>query len=528
MTSFDVRTNDLLTNKYGGYNRSNDRVLSEYLKLVEVASRLETYLSNRNEPRRSFQESFRQHVEMDEAESVKEEAQLLMNLMTSFPRNKASREVKRKENDANSTGFSFRCPSLSLEHSSSTSLNLATGSLSPGKLELQENCEGPPQLFARPLVTTAWNDIKQVAEKMAANIMQSFIVALEWRAREWVKSLAKVLFLKHKPMLELQKSPQDQQSFYSSVALTKEALVIESVALAAQDINVRDIKATVNVLEQQVDHNDDQNMESPHKKRKIDKQSNIKDSYRVSHAVSLDLRLTISTDTQGSIENVDLAVPGVIHGTFVKSDGEVQLVEADVNVDTEALALVIEKNSRLVLRTVAETHLSQSSITSSNQDEDDSQEDVDELIDLTDHNKDVTENINTMDCSHVQYPTAALITPRHYNASPISNTSSENEAFIAPTSRIVRRVSPTLCQTFDPRMPRLPSPTPGASHEISSCTTNPLRSKMLIPSLVSPNPCTRAEEKRSDIHALKLRSLNGRGPSLPALVEVACAAMNAP
>lgn len=536
MTAFDAEANYILAKRSRDeYKRSSESILSEYLKLVEVASRLETYLSNRNEPRRSFQERFSQHVEIDEAESVKEEAQLLISLMTSFPHNKTQREGNRVKTDADNTGFSFRCPSLSLQHSSSALANRS----SPEEPESQENCHSPPQLFARPLVTRAWDDIKQVAEKMAANTMQSFIAALEWRAREWVKSLAKVLFLKHKPILDLQKSPNDEQSFYRSVAATKEALVIESIALAAQDINVRDIRATVNVLEQQVDHHDVHNLVNPHKKRKI---SN--DSYRVSHAVSLDLRLTISTDPHGSIDHVDLAVPGVIHGTFIKRNGEVQLVEADVNVDTEALALVVEKKCRIVLRTVAESHLSRSSKSSPSQDDEDLRaEDVDELNNLIESNRNEIKNTYTLECVHTQYPTAVLVTPRKHNVSVISNTSSDNEDPHAPPSSMVHeddlffnqqnkfqtmnRVSPTLCHTFDQRLSS--SPTPGTSPEISSCTTtDPPQSNMMIPSLVSPNPCTRTEENSTNVHALKLRSLNGRGPSLPALVEVACAAMNAP
>eukprot|EP00560_Eucampia_antarctica_P000818 CAMPEP_0197832654 /NCGR_PEP_ID=MMETSP1437-20131217/15395_1 /TAXON_ID=49252 ORGANISM="Eucampia antarctica, Strain CCMP1452" /NCGR_SAMPLE_ID=MMETSP1437 /ASSEMBLY_ACC=CAM_ASM_001096 /LENGTH=561 /DNA_ID=CAMNT_0043436119 /DNA_START=147 /DNA_END=1832 /DNA_ORIENTATION=+ len=538
---------------------NNESILSEYLKLVEVAGRLETYLSNRNAPRRSFKERFGQHIEVDdEIESVKEEAQLLMSLMTSFPRNKAHQEDKSTDYtnsiaNNNNTGFSFRCPSLSLKHGSNSNNSAAPDLLSSSQqeaMELQAKCPGPPQLFARPLVTAAWDDIKQVAETMAANTMQSFIAALEWRAREWVKTLAKFLYLKRKPVQGIQQqSPEDEQSFCRAIAATKEALVIESIALAAQNIVVRDIRATVNVLERQVD-----TTASPPKKRKLrndnysSQKSYLKDSYKVSHAVSLNLRLTVSTDPQGSIVNVDLAVPGVIHGIFIRNNGEVQLIETDVNVDTEALAMAIEKNSRLVLRTVAEAHLSSSTVISSSSqgEEDINAEELDEHHNVEDSNDHATEkHTHTPDCDvQARYPTAVLVTPRQCNASPISNSSSDNEGMHPPPSRIailedelffnqqnkyqtMNRVSPTLHQqVFDQS---ITSPTPVTSTGIPSCTMLQSQTNhMLIPSLVSPHPSTNTEDKSSDLHALKLRYLHGRGPSLPALVEVACAAINAP
>merc|ERR1712232_1218691 len=114
----------------------------------------------------------------------------------------------------------------------------------------------------------------------------------------------------------------------------EEAIVNESIAKATRSIVVRDIRATFNVLEQQVKQNGDEDeastysfstKPSPPKKRKVcdgwDRPlADSLDLYEVSHSISLDLKITVSVDPQGSIETISLTAPGAIHGHFTRKD----------------------------------------------------------------------------------------------------------------------------------------------------------------------------------------------------------------
>ena len=552
-----------VTSMRNGSYASNTSILSEYLKLVEVASRLETYLSNRSTSQvYSGEVSSNESTDDEDFMNVKEEARLLMSLMSPIPRRNAessNSEITEKESprsnaNAQNAGFSLRCPSLSLRRNVLTYNGLSSTRVSHTSAVQNRESSNlcPPQLFARPLVTNAWSDIKLVAESMAANTMDSFISALEWRAREWITSLAKCLHFKRKLIQQKFTGPEAERHCRQAMKATKEAIVIESIAKATRSIVVRDIRATFNVLEQQVKQDEDEDeantysfstKPSPPKKRKVcdgwDRHmADSLDLYKVSHSISLDLKITVSVDPQGTIETVGLTAPGAIHGNFTRKDGKVQLNEADINIDTQALAMEIERKSRKMVRKVAETYIVKSNISSPESQDDEicSEYPEEQTTEIVSDENEVSDTSIYRSEVHTRFPSAALITPRQQSVSPVSNSSSDTETMLPPTSRthnksdayftsedqhISRRVSPTLDSTC---LSSLTSPKLSPPSE-TSCTNTSFRSNIVIPSLVSPLP-NNIMEKSSDIHSLQPRSRK-KAPSLPALVEVACAVINA-
>ncbi len=549
--------------KRNGSYASNTSILSEYLKLVEVASRLETYLSNRSASQvYSSGVSSNESTDDEDFMNVKEEARLLMSLMSPIPRRnvKSGSEMTEKESpgsndNAENTGFSLRCPSLSLRRNILTCNGLSStrSSHSSGVRNRENSNLRPPQLFARPLVTNAWTEIKLVAESMAANTMESFISALEWRAREWITSLAKCLHYKRKLIQQKFTGPEADRLCRQAVKATEEAIVIDSIAQATRSIVVRDIRATFNVLEQQVKQNGDEDEAStysfstnpsPPKKRRVcdgwDRPlADSLDLYEVSHSISLDLKITVSVDPQGSIETISLNAPGAIHGNFTRKDGKVQLNEADINIDTQALATEIERKSRKMIRKVAETYIAKSHASSPESQDDEicCEYPQEQNTEIVSDQYEVSDTSLYRSEVHTRFPSAALITPRQQSVSPVSNSSSDTETMLPTTSRthdksdaffssedqhISRRVSPTLDSNF---LSSLTTPKLSPPSETSSCTNTSFRGNIVIPSLVSPLP-NNIMEKSSDIHSLQPRSRK-KGPSLPALVEVACAVINA-
>lgn len=265
---------------------------------------------------------------------------------------------------------------------------------------------------------------------------------------------------------------------------------------------------------------------------------------------------------------VILQASGNIHGTFYRSnDGNVKLVSVVVELDTQELALSMEKNSRLVVRTAAHNHILNPP-TSDPHDflmmpnlnetvSDDSSEAAEsELESEKDENNDAHyshhKRVHTTSTDapmtpysanqHGEYPEVTMITP----LKNISRSSSESEDMPPPAPRLPSdrdlfmfdkkshrklhpRSSPPVL-LFSPRndaaskgsLDSFASPIPtesatnltmGSSEQSSYAVSH----NIATPFLVSPQ----TPSYESDINQ---GFLNPRvAPSLPALIEVACA-----
>ncbi len=394
---------------------------SEYLSLIDTAARLSTYLLNRDAPPlpSSFPDSH--YHRTTEVENVRQEAELLLKFMASkIPRSSSDlSETDESISSNSSTSVSSISPSLSFEsrkHShgplkqslksqewtSSTfesrkrsqrytqevfSLNCPVLSLTPSTSgdKIAFPIQSPASLLARSMVTCDTADIGITAEILATNALNSFIDAINWRARSWIKSLSKVLVLREK--IENSKTEKKCSKNTSSTEQTEddpdnngktksivtdevkkscEARVILAIAQALPCIAVHDIRTTFHVLEQhaQMSPSDEQDVseisgasiEVPHKKIRRERVTTaLSHSCTLSHALKVEFKCTVSTSNNRL--DIVLQAPGAIHGIFVTKNGSIHLSKVDVTIDTAALAESMEKNSRLVVQTAAKQQI---------------------------------------------------------------------------------------------------------------------------------------------------------------------------
>lgn len=265
---------------------------------------------------------------------------------------------------------------------------------------------------------------------------------------------------------------------------------------------------------------------------------------------------------------VILQAPGVIDGTFYRTGGsDIKLIDVTVELDTKELALSMEKNSRLVIRTAAhncilnppksEQHLSLKTPYSHGIISDDSSE-TNESEYAEEENHEVyhshDDDMYSRDTDapttpysanqHTSYPEATMVTPMEH----ISSSSSESEDMPPPAPRLPleddctvvgkkfgytlhpRRVSPSLV-LFSPRSDSTanesldPFASPIPSKHAANLTLRSMEQSSDLTSQYIAPPFLISPRTPSDEGEVNQRFLSPYvAPSLPALVEVACAA----
>jgi len=513
----------------------------------------------------------------------------------------------KTSNDQCSQGqpYNLTFPGLSLADVFQPNSSLST--------QASKSSSTPDKLFSRSITINQNSNAKLPSETIANNIMQSFLKAIDWRSKVWAKSLSDHLHCEYEKKTGYRKGEEPKEiknhqarngehrqvnydcdaknanpaiKASPSIAMinqciirSKEAKVLRAIVHAASSVVVHDVRTTFQVLEQQLDRTSspqDYDIQTtrisagrvnygrpPPKKRKTNKCHERR--YRLSHAINLETRCTVSTKCINSPKGLThktivLQAPGVIDGTFYRSsDGDIKLVDVVVELDTQALALSMEKNSRLVIRTAAhnyilnppkpELHVSLTKPRSQGIITDDSSETTESEPEYTEeeshrvHYDDTVAPTTPYSASqYVTYPEATMVTPMEH----ISRSSSVSEDMPPPAPRLpdvdrasldksfcfpLRRVSPSYI--FSPRNDGLSnqSPDPFASpiptKPTSSLTltggateqsSDAIAQYLTPPFLISPR--TPSDDSHS-----KQKFLSPRvAPSLPALVEVACAA----
>lgn len=253
--------------------------------------------------------------------------------------------------------FCFTCPSLSLDNTRGT-----TGDASPGIM------------LSRTLKVDDQDAMRLSSEAMARNIIESFQKAIDWRIQSWVGSLSRVLVIKE---LELKKSTTNKGNTKATQQLLQQELYFSNEALLVKTL--REIEGKVQVLEattafkvlnkvSQVDETG-----SALKKRRTGDQEDragLEEGeyvYDVIHVLEMQCSLNISTPA-GNIQ-IDLNVPGKIKGTFFSSeddDSDVKLTDVTIHINTDMMASMIEKSSRIAVRTSSEAMLKGDQVVSSN------------------------------------------------------------------------------------------------------------------------------------------------------------------
>jgi len=499
--------------------------------------------------------------------------------------------------------YSLTFPSLSLADVLQPNLSLST----------QASTSTPEKLFSRSITINQNSKAKLSSETIANNIMQSFLKAIDWRSKVWTKSLSHHLHSEYEKKTGYRKGEEPKEvknhqarngehrqvnydcdannvnpakNASPSIAIinqcitrSKEAKVLRAIVHAASSVVVHDVRTTFQVLEQQLDRTSspqDYDIQTsrisagrvnygrpPPKKRRTNRCHERR--YKLSHAINLETRCTVSTKCVNSPKGLThktivLQAPGVIDGTFYRSsDGDVKLVDVVVELDTQALALSMEKNSRLVLRTAAQNYIlnppkpdlhvsltkphSQEIITDDSFETTESEPESIEEESHGVHYDDTDAPTTPYSASqYVTYPEATMVTPME----DISRSSSVSEDMPPPAPRLpdvdrvsldkslglpLRRVSPSYISSPRNDGPSNQSPDPFASPIPTKPATNltltggateqsfdAIAQYLAPPFLISPR--TPSDDSHSKQNFLSPRV----APSLPALVEVACAA----
>lgn len=234
--------------------------------------------------------------------------------------------------------FCFTCPSLSLDDtkgSTGSSVNATPGSM-----------------LSRTLKVDDRDAMRLSSEAMARNIIESFQKAMEWRIQSWVDSLSSVLVIKEREIKSF--AGNQQEILYSN-----EALIVAALRKIEGKLKVLEATTAFKVMNKVplVDE-----MGTAIKKQRVfeEDRSGLEEGeyvYNVIHVLEMQCSLNILTPA-GNVQ-IDLNVPGKINGTFFSSEdnSDDRLTNVAIQLNTEMLASMIEKSSRIAVRASAEALL---------------------------------------------------------------------------------------------------------------------------------------------------------------------------
>lgn len=237
--------------------------------------------------------------------------------------------------------FCFTCPSLSLDSNANKDSNSTTN---------------PGGMLSRALTVDDQDAMRLSSEAMARNVIESFQKAIDWRIQSWVESLSKVLVIK-----EMELNDKDNKALQQDLCYSNEALLVAAL---------REIKGKVQALEattafkvlNKVSHVDETG--SALKKRRMGEQEDrtgLEEGeyvYDVIHILEMQCSLNISSPA-GNV-HIDLNVPGKIKGTFLSAEddsAEDKLTDVAIHLNTDMMASMIEKSSRIAVRVSTEALL---------------------------------------------------------------------------------------------------------------------------------------------------------------------------
>ena len=503
---------------------------TEQLMLIGFAARLGTCVSH-------------DECESDDGD-IRSEAQLLMNLLVSNTTAEVDsvedswdgvssmivnefycRKGSSKVENRNQNSFQFSCPSLSLDAKAPLTPSESTAPKLRRRLASDDSERSIPSLVAppapiiamgRPLVVEDRDALRLSAEAMGRNILKTYEKALQWRKQCWVDTLGRPL-VDEEAQLKVAGASEGE---LRALLETPEAKVISSLHKAT--IDVLDARTSFRVLSQRWDKNYGNSELSPLKRRKVVVAGDeTGEEYCAAYVLSFQAVFNISSPAGYS--QVTLEAPGFIEGKFVSSPaGDVNLTGATVEIDTRVLASMIEKSSRIIARASAEAIIN-------------CDDDLTEVAELslappcpTSEEQYLSTLPTTMTTPHLEStgddeefpPGPMIVTPR---------SKSKPHAYCDNDFEIVKKACLPLpedifAQSHQRSFLRMVSPPPGSSSSDESVDLNPLclTMKRAGPSLVSPPPSSYF----GDVPRTEYLTFNSKtGPSLPALLEVASAAM---
>lgn len=261
---------------------------------------------------------------------IQSEARLLMNLCST--RRTSANETSNGKNYAPSvkteSSFFFSCPSLSLDESSTSSKEMKGASTLPSVS------------LSRPLTVYDADAIHLSANAMSCNIIHTFQRAIDWRKRCWNESIVASLVAEEQKLKGCGKS---EEEIKSSILKTPAALVFDS--LDRSRIEVKDARISFRVLPHQWSTSIDRHIS---KKQKIG--NGCDNTYTKTYVLSM--KVVLNFNLASTPSEVTLDVPGTIDGFFSNYDKE--LCGIAIDIDTQVLANMVEKSTRLIVRSAVE------------------------------------------------------------------------------------------------------------------------------------------------------------------------------
>jgi len=427
--------------------------------------------------------------------------------------------------------FCFTCPSLSLDDTRKRNMSSST-------------ITTPGNMLSRTLKVDDKDALRLSSEAMARNVIESFQKAVEWRIRSWVDSLSSVLVMKER---KLKIVTAGQELLYSN-----EALLVAALRETDGKVQVREAITAFKVMNK-VSPIDE--MGSPLKKQRVvekEDRTGLEEGeyvYDVIHILEMQCSLNMSSPA-GNVQ-IDLNVPGKIQGSFLSSedyDSVDKLTDVTIDLNTEMLASMIEKSSRIAVRSSAEALLKGEHV------------DVDSCVEQakTSANKILSKKQHQHTATPKPTITVASSTTTHQTRTPKHKASREANyvsglVVVTPAS-INSASSPSFyCESSDSdgvvnKPVRLQIPDNFPSPNASTKTINNFGRNFLQPqasrayyktqqqtpgnlNFASRLPLKKylPHQKKIIVTPLKTEdhqiTKRKKGPSLPVLVEVACAAI---
>jgi len=447
---------------------------------------------------------------------VRKEAELLMSLSCSAPNIIEERSGRiTPPSDSSSCyssgsrrdSFCFTCPSLSLENHSREQEGAET------KTSTKE--DPPSVLLGRSLKVDDRDALRLSSEAMALNIMQSYRKAIEWRIQSWDNSLSRITANRERKLVEDSASEEQIRELLNS----GEAMLLLKLRELAEKIKVLDAYTTFKVLPQRVTK-DAETSEPSSKKQRTDLETQTAGleeteyQYHVTHVMALECYLNVYTPAGHA--QIEIQVPGTMAGTFLSSESySEELTEVMIEINTEMLAAMIEKSSRMVVRASVEALLKGES-----EEEEDKQEEK-KKTSIAKKEKDKADDEESAKTPPpLKPPSTATYTPqrrvsedrvsclfvvtpaRDTTSSPLSYGDSDNDE-----KPVLLSIPDNFGESKSKSSLRMLTPQPSRARDRGDFTYK-------LPTVVTPHKTHIAEAKTK-----------GKGPILPLLVEAACAAM---
>mmetsp|Transcript_25257 Transcript_25257/g.52856 ORF Transcript_25257/g.52856 Transcript_25257/m.52856 type:complete len:512 (-) Transcript_25257:310-1845(-) len=378
---------------------SRAAITNEHLALVGFAARLGTTMTNDTSN------------SDEDAKSVRDEAMLLMSLLTGRKAEEISEEDVgvtaecssasknpaasvseailgiEKAMEASTTppatasastrpqardmgNFSFSFPLLSLQPDINHGEQLQIGEYCQGRNDDDEDLPPPSQLLGRMRSIHDKEAIRKSSDTMARNVLESFGAALVWRAKTWIQSLCRVLALKDRCKTEeKENSDREEDDIYNEIMSSREMQIIDAIVRSSEEVSVVNIKTSFRVLPDRIDDSDsgtdDSNRLQESREPDSKRLKSDPNEYKVKHKLIFEATVSMTCNDGGErYRTVKLQAPGEIEGTFitsVPSSEEDILSGVSITLDTAALALCLERQSRLVVRRAAEASILASS-----------------------------------------------------------------------------------------------------------------------------------------------------------------------